>query len=118
VKLAVREAESDALRRSLDDTQVSSAIAEIEVLRAVRRRDPNLTRDAEEVVNQISLVEITKTIRARAAALGPAELRSLDAVHVATALEIGDEVSRFVTYDLRLADAARRAGFSVAAPTS
>lgn len=117
MKLVRREPESGALRASIArEEQAASVLAEIEVIRAARRREPGLVSDAEIVVSQVSLLEITAEIRARAARLDPAEVRSLDAIHLATALELGDEVDHFVTYDRRLADAAERAGLTVLAP--
>lgn len=118
MKLAVPEPETEALRRLLheDPDQATSAIASVEVVRVVRRRDPALVSDAERVVRRLTAVEPGEPIRARAAALEPAELRSLDALHLATALELGEEVAGFVTYDRRLAVAAASAGLPVLAP--
>jgi predicted nucleic acid-binding protein len=118
VKLVVAEPESDPLRRALGDDpdQVASAIAEVEVVRAVRRAAPGLVPRAQRVVAQLSVVEVTGPIRARAASLDPSALRSLDALHLATALEIQDELDAVVTYDARLAAAAAAAGLAVLAP--
>jgi uncharacterized protein len=82
----------------------------------VRRRLPQLLAQAHAVVAQISVIELTQTIRARAAQLEPATLRSLDALHLATALEIGDELGAVVTYDARIAGAAESLGLAVLAP--
>jgi predicted nucleic acid-binding protein len=87
------------------------------VVRAVRREVPELTADAQRVVAQIAVVEPTAAIRARAAILEPVTLRSLDALHLATALEIGDELDGLVTYDARLSAAAATVGLAVLAPT-
>jgi uncharacterized protein len=87
------------------------------VVRAVRRAVPELTADAQRVVAQIAVVEPTAAIRARAAILEPVTLRSLDALHLATALEIGDELDGLVTYDARLSAAAATVGLAVLAPT-
>jgi predicted nucleic acid-binding protein len=78
---------------------------------------PELTADAQRVVAQIAVVEPTAAIRARAAILEPVTLRSLDALHLATALEIGDELDGLVTYDARLSAAAATVGLAVLAPT-
>jgi predicted nucleic acid-binding protein len=82
-----------------DADQVASAIVEVEVVRAVRRAAPDLTALAQNVVSQIALVEPTEAIRERAALLEPATLRLLDGLHLATALEIGDDLDGLVTYD-------------------
>jgi uncharacterized protein len=99
-----------------DADQVASAIVEVEVVRAVRRAAPELTALAQNVVSQITVVEPTEAIRERAALLEPATLRSLDALHLATALEIGDELDGLVTYDGRMSAVAETFGLVVLAP--
>ena len=86
------------------------------MVRAVRRVAPELTPQAERVVAQISVIELSETIRARARLLEPATLRSLDALHLATALEVRDELDALVTYDARMGDAARTLGLRVLSP--
>lgn len=114
----MEEPESVALRDRLmqDADQVASAIVEVEVVRAVRRAAPELTALAQNVVSQIAVVEPTEAIRERAALLEPATLRSLDALHLATALEIGDELDGLVTYDGRMSAVAETFGLVVLAP--
>lgn len=85
-------------------------------MRAVRRAVPELTAQAQRVVAQIAVVEPTEAIRARAAFLEPTTLRSLDALHLATALEIGDELDGLVTYDSRMSAAAGTFGLAVFTP--
>ena len=99
-----------------DAEQIASAIVEVEVVRAVRRAAPELTALAQNVVAQIAVVEPTEAIRERAALLEPATLRSLDALHLATALEIGDELDGLVTYDGRMSAVAETFGLAVLAP--
>ena len=99
-----------------DAEQIASAIVEVEVVRAVRRAAPELTALAQNVVAQIAVVEPTEAIRERAALLEPATLRSLDALHLATALEIGDELDGLVTYDGRMSAVAETFGLVVLAP--
>ena len=99
-----------------DADQVASAIVEVEVVRAVQRAAPELTALAQNVVSQIAVVEPTEAIRERAALLEPAALRSLDALHLATALEIGDELDGLVTYDGRMSAVAETFGLAVLAP--
>jgi predicted nucleic acid-binding protein len=110
--------ETGALRELLagDRDQLASAIVEVEVIRAVRRRVPQLIAQAHAVVAQISVIELTEAIRARAAHLEPDTRRSLDALHLATALELGDELAAVVTYDARMAGAAASLGLAVLAP--
>jgi len=90
---------------------------EVEVVRAVRRVAPDLTQRAGEVVAQVSVVEVSEPIRASAALLEPATVRSLDALHLATAIEIGEALDAVITYDARMAAAARSLGLAVAAPS-
>ncbi len=118
MKLVVEEPESEALRDLCrrDPHQLASAIVEIEVVRAVRRASPRLTARAQQVVSQLAVVEPTEAIRARAALLEPMTLRALDALHLATALEIGDELDALVAYDARLSRAAETLGLVVLAP--
>ena len=85
-------------------------------MRAVRRAAPELTAQAQRVVSQIAVVEPTETIRARTALLEPVTLRSLDALHLATALEVRDELDGLVTYDDRMAVSAQEFGLVVLAP--
>lgn len=97
--------------------QVASAIVEVEVVRAVRRAIPELSERAERVVTQIAVIELSEAIRARAAVLEPVTLRSLDALHLATAVEIANELDGLVTYDQRMSEAARRLGLTILTPT-
>ena len=90
---------------------------EVEVVRAVRRVAPDLTSHAEQVVAQVSVVDAGEPIRARASLLEPATVRSLDALHLATAIEIGDALDAVITYDARMAEAARSLGLVVNAPS-
>ena len=112
------EPESQPLRALLseDADQVASAIVEVDVVRAVRRAAPELTALAQNVVSQVAVLEATEAIRERAAFLEPATLRSLDALHLATALEIGDDLDGLVTYDDRLSAVAETFGLRVLAP--
>ena len=119
MKLVVEEPETISLLNLLegDPHQITSAIVEVEVLRAVRRAVPELLAHAQDVVSQIAVLEVSELIRARAARLEPTTLRSLDAIHLATALEVGDDLDGLVTYDVRMAQAAENLGLRVLAPS-
>ena len=78
---------------------------------------PELTKNADEVVAQVSVIDVGEPIRARAALLEPAAVRSLDALHLATAIEVGDALDAVITYDARMAEAARSLGLVVNAPS-
>jgi predicted nucleic acid-binding protein len=121
VKLVVLEPESAALRAFLGahTLRMSSALAEVEVPRALRRAGYGAGehRRAIEILARIPLVEIDRRVLRSAAALGPPGLRSLDAIHLATALSVGEDLAGIVTYDRRLRDAATRADIAVWAPS-
>ena len=118
VKLAVAESESKALRRFLSRRQplVSSALARTEVARALMPSGVEAVSRGEEVLRRIQLVRVNDRVLSAAGRMQPAELRSLDAIHLASARELGSFVKQIVTYDERMAAAAAAAGWSVAAP--
>ena len=88
------------------------------MIRAVRRRIPWLLEAARGLLAQIAVVEPSEAIRVRAALLEPVTVRSLDALHLATALEIGDLLDVVVTYDTRMAGAAKSLALTVVAPAA
>src|SRR5918996_6434201 len=112
VKLAVREPESLALRRYLRRRQplVSTALARTEVLRALLPAGDEAMSRGRAVLQRIDLVRVNDRILNTAGVLRPAELRSLDAIHLATAQELGAELKALVTYDDRMATAAKQLG--------
>lgn len=120
VKLVVPEAESDALLAALArwPDRVSSAVAAVEVHRALRRAGASraVCARADAVLAALVLVRVDEPVLRRASALGDPALRSLDALHLATALSLGDAPEAFVTYDARLARAASRQRLAVSHP--
>ncbi|WP_433870575.1 type II toxin-antitoxin system VapC family toxin [Saccharopolyspora sp. CA-218241] len=109
----------DWLRDRSERALVSSALAEIEVPRALRRSAPHALPAVPAVLNRLFRVDIDSTVRATAAAYDDHRMRSLDAIHLATASVLartGDQELTFVTYDRRLLDAAARVGFDCTAP--
>jgi uncharacterized protein len=121
VKLAVAEAESQALREFLtryDDGLVSSSLIVVEMRRAaLRSGDPITALDATKTfLESIRLVRISDAILQRAGTLMPATLRSLDAIHLATALSLGAMIEGFVCYDNGLCGAALNQGIEVSSP--
>jgi uncharacterized protein len=121
VKLTTTEAETDALREELGhyDTRLTSRLATVEVARALLRRgvaSAALLDAVAEAFTGLAIVEVDGTIAEAAGRMAPPALRSLDAVHLASALALREELEAVVTYDARLADAARAAGLEVVAP--
>lgn len=118
VKLVVLEAESAALRKFLrrHPSRVSSALARVEVLRAVRPHGEAATVFARSVLGRMALLGIDDEVLDRAARLDGAALRSLDAIHVATALGLGEDLEIVLTYDERMRKAASAAGLLTEAP--
>jgi uncharacterized protein len=118
VKLPLREVEKDALLRELGEWGgfASSSLLEVESLRACARYGADYERAAREWMEGLSLLPIDDGVLDIAAELEPAGLRSLDALHLATAISLGDEVGAFFTYDDRLGCAAKENGLAVAQP--
>lgn len=120
VKLVVTEGETEALLRWLSaegQVCVSSDLARAELLRATRRAAPDQMVRAREVLDALILTEVTAAVFEAAGRLDPDVLRTLDAVHLAAALDLGDDLEGIVTYDGRLAEAARIQGIAVLTPT-
>ena len=118
VKLAVAEPESGALRRHLSRRPplVSSALARTEVARALTPCGLAAVRRGEEVLRRIQLLRVNDPVLTAAGKMEPADLRSLDAIHLASAARLGAAVKHVVTYDERMAASARAAGWTVASP--
>lgn len=120
VKLVVAEPESSALARFLRDwkSRVTSRISSVEVSRVSRRiAIAEVVKRADALLDNIAFVELSSDIARVAGALDPPMLRSLDAVHVASALSLGSDAGPFVTYDARMQEAATAEGLEVRAPT-
>ena len=120
VKLVRREPGTTALVEWLNARTgtplLSSVLVEVEVPRALRRSAPAALPAVPGTLGRLYRLEIDATTRAAAASLPDASLRSLDAIHLVTAVQIGAQLEAFVTYDTRLLDAARQAGLPAASP--
>jgi uncharacterized protein len=118
VKLAVREPESAALRRYLQRKRplVSSALSRAEVLRALLPAGEEAVARGLSVLRRFDLIRLNDRILNAAGLLLPAGLRTLDAIHLATARQLGDEVRALVTYDGRMAEAARQLDYRIVSP--
>ena len=120
VKLVHAEPESQALRDWLTERAeigwLSSVLVEVESFRALARHSPGAIARLPAVLDLIDLVDMNAGIRILAQTVTPVTVRSLDAIHLATALHVRAQLTSFVTYDKRLADAATAAGLGVDAP--
>ena len=119
VKLAVAEPESSALRSHLRRRRplVSSALTRTEVLRALLPAGEVAVARGRDVLRRLDLVRINDRVLDTAGILEPAHVRSLDAIHLATAQLLGEDLSQLITYDDRMADAARSLGLKTSSPT-
>jgi predicted nucleic acid-binding protein len=118
VKLAVTEKESAALRKYLRRRAplVVSALARTEVARALLPLGPTAVQRGHNVLTTLELIRVSDRILLEAGALLPAELRSLDAIHLATMRQLGASLLRLVTYDSRMSAAASALGIASVAP--
>jgi uncharacterized protein len=120
VKLVTVEAETAALHEWVTTHQpelVASDLLRTELQRAVRRSGTSRPIDIEEGLAAIDLLPATAAVFDAAAELEPDDLRTLDSVHLATALGIADDCDGLLTYDPRLAAAARHHGLTVISPS-
>ena len=119
MKLAVAERESPALRRYLRGLAplVVSALARTEVARALLPLGLAAVERGHDVLTRIELIRVTDRILLEAGSLLPADLRSLDAIHLATMRQLGESLRRLVTYDNRMASAALELAIATVAPT-
>src|SRR6266545_3674766 len=94
VKLVMPEPETKALRELLRfwPERVSSVVARIEVERVARRIGGGAVRRARSVLSRIALVDLDQPVVRVAAALDPPDLRTLDAIHLATAISLGEDL--------------------------
>lgn len=120
VKLVLPEAETAALVASLSawPSRITSELARVEVMRATRRATaaPEAEQRAEEVMAGLHLLKIDSDILSGASRLEPRTLRSLDAIHLASALSLGADLGAIVIYDSNLATAAASKGLQVLTP--
>jgi hypothetical protein len=119
LKLVVREIETAALEADLAAREdlVASRLSAVECRRAARRAsNKRVLQTVEAVLASIYLLDITQAILDRAAVVDPPALRSLDAIHLVTALSLGDTELEMITYDDRLARAATAHGLRVTQP--
>ncbi|CAN5116912.1 type II toxin-antitoxin system VapC family toxin [soil metagenome] len=118
VKLVGFESESSALERHLSGSGrwASCALAHVEVIRAARKRDAESVARARLLLERIDLIAVDEPVLTTAADLADERLGSLDAVHVAAALSLDDDLAELITYDRRMVSAAEGLGLPVISP--
>ena len=119
LKLLLPEPESAALREATRGwpAQATSALAGVEVARALRRADRGDRLDAaRRLLGGLRILAVDDDVLRRAAALEPDDVCSLDAIHLAAAMTLDDELDAVVTYDRRMAQAAAGLGLGVESP--
>jgi predicted nucleic acid-binding protein len=118
VKLAVEEAESAALLAAISGRRpyTTSVVGEIETLRVCRRAQVPAGQ-VDELRAGLVIIALDDEVRRLASEVGSPILRTLDAIHLATALSLGEDLESLVTYDLRLARATADAAIPVLTPT-
>lgn len=121
MKLVREEAESAALGEWLgkqpESPVVTSELGRVEVLRAARRAGGEVLAEARAVIGDLDLVPLDRGVQDIACDIGDPLLRSLDALHLASAVLLRDELSAFVAYDQRLLSEARAAGLPTTTPS-
>jgi predicted nucleic acid-binding protein len=120
VKLVIPEPETEALIAELapDVRMVASEILEVEAVRAARRASgPEAADTARAQLAGVRLLPLTADVRKRACELDPDTLRSLDAIHIATALNLGERLDCIYAYDTRMIAAAETLGLRTSTPT-
>lgn len=120
VKLVFEEDESSALAEWVTERvevpKISSDLSIVELLRTCRRFDETALSAATLLLEGIDMLPVGRSIIEQAATVSPNELRSLDAIHLASALSVKDHLIAFVAYDSRLCTAALQAGIVVESP--
>ena len=118
VKLVFPEAATHALVAHLRrwSLAVSATLLRTEALRAAARHSPEMVRATRVALRDVAFIDLGRELMDQAGVLTPPNLRSLDAVHLAAALSVGDDLDELVTYDVRMAAAATASGLLVSSP--
>lgn len=117
VKLIRAESESDALQTWLFKRRyASSDLLRTEAIRVARRAGTDVLARCRHGLGALTLVRIDAAVFESAAELDPAVLRTLDAIHLAAARRLGDDLAGIVTYDRRMTEAATGLGLEVTSP--
>ena len=120
IKLLFNEPESQAMRRWVEEAEgrvASSDLLHAELMRATARIDMDKLEDAQAIIRDLYMMRLSSGVYRRAGNLGPTEMRTLDALHLAAAMELGGDLEGIVTYDVRMAKGAESLGIEVVGPT-
>lgn len=122
-KLLIEEDETAELQAWLieqseqEQYAATSALGRVELMRVVARHgEPGLRERAHYLLDGLDILPITTAVINLAETIGPSTLRSLDAIHLASASQIADELTAVVAYDTRLLEGCRAAGFRTQSP--
>lgn len=113
VKLVFDEPETESLISWMDEVDadfVTCDLTRTELMRVAQRIDAERAVEARDVLDACTILALDGSVFERAGLLAPSELRSLDAIHLAAAHMIGEELDGMLSYDARLAHAARTRG--------
>jgi uncharacterized protein len=119
VKLFVLESESEAVAMEIDrewPNLFASEILAVEAFRVALRHGGEASARATSLLRQVVLLPLSQTTREIAYRVGPSDLRTLDAIHLATALSQEARADAILTYDKRLAQASTAAGLRALSP--
>lgn len=120
VKLIFEEKETDALVQFLEENRdlpkLTSELSIIELIRTCLRRDETTIANGRQLLEGLDKIPISSTIIEHSAMARPVELRSLDSIHLASALLVKESLNAFVAYDRRLLDAASSVGILAISP--
>lgn len=122
-KLLVDEPETVDLRawlvtqRERGEFVATSTLGRVELMRAVARYgEPGGVERARYLLDGLDVLPLSESVTALAETIGPATLRSLDAIHIAAAAQLGPTLSAVVTYDHRMIEGCRDVGLAIASP--
>ena len=124
-KLLIDEPETPALQAwlaahtGMGEYAATSALGRVELMRVVARYgESGQSERARYLLDGLDILPLTEPVITLAETIGPPTLRSLDAIHLAAAIQIKQELAAFVTYDHRLLDGCREVGLGTASPGS
>ena len=117
LKLIIEEKETVKLERFISGKNCTSKISRIEVMRVINRAIPEAAESAQRTLSKFDYVNISEpVIRIAESFLGLPSLRSLDSIHVASALSVSNEIEGIISYDKKMISNAQSLGLTVHTP--